>query len=164
MNKSDIQTLFDYHDWANGRIAAVAEQVSDEQFLAPANVSHGSLRDTLVHMLSADWIWRLRCQEGVSPENLLSHDDFPNFAAVRRRWARESAALRSYIESLTDEDLNETIHYSSTRGRPYSDTLGHILLHLANHGTDHRAQILRILADFGAPTFEQDMVFHMWRM
>jgi uncharacterized damage-inducible protein DinB len=130
MNKSDILTLFDYNDWANGRIAAVAERVSDEQFLAPANVSHGNLRDTLVHMLSADWVWRLRCQEGVSPESLLSLDEFSNFAAVRDRWQKETAALRSYIEGLTDEDLTQTIHYSSTSGRPYSDTLWHILVHL----------------------------------
>ena len=161
MNKNDILTLFDYNDWANGRIAAVAEQVSDEQFLAPANVSHGSLRDTLVHMLSADWIWRLRCQEGVSPENLLSHDDFPNFAAVRSRWAREAAALRSYIESLTDEDLNETIHYSSTRGRPYSDTLGHILLHLANHGTQHRSEAAVLLTGYGHSPGDLDLILYL---
>ena len=37
------------------------------------------------------------------------------------------------------------------------------LLHLANHGTDHRAQMLRILADLGAPTFEQDLLFHVWK-
>jgi uncharacterized damage-inducible protein DinB len=28
--------------------------------------------------------------------------------------------------------------------------------------TDHRAQMLRTLHDFGAPTFEQDMIFYLW--
>ena len=161
MNQSDILTLFDYNDWANGRIAAVAERVSDEQFRAPANVSHGSLRDTLVHMLSADWVWRLRCQEGISPESLLSFDDFPTFAAVQKRWAKESAALRDYIEGLTDEDLVETIYYSSTSGRPYSDTLWHILFHLANHGTQHRSEAAVLLTEYGHSPGDLDFIVYL---
>jgi uncharacterized damage-inducible protein DinB len=33
---------------------------------------------------------------------------------------------------------------------------------MVNHGTDHRAQILRLLYDLGAPTFEQDMIIYWW--
>jgi hypothetical protein len=29
---------------------------------------------------------------------------------------------------------------------------------MVNHGTDHRAQVLRILTDFGAPAFDQDLM------
>jgi uncharacterized damage-inducible protein DinB len=161
MNRSDILTLFDYNDWANGRIAAAAERVRDEQFVAPANVSHGSLRNTLVHMLSADWIWRLRCQEGISPESLLSFDDYPTFAAVRDRWDKESAALRGYIASLTDEDLSQTIHYSSTSGRPYSDTLWHILVHLANHGTQHRSEAAVLLTEYDHSPGDLDFILYL---
>jgi uncharacterized damage-inducible protein DinB len=37
-----------------------------------------------------------------------------------------------------------------------------VLLHVANHGTDHRAQLLRALHDFGAPTFDQDLILYLW--
>jgi hypothetical protein len=37
-----------------------------------------------------------------------------------------------------------------------------VLVHLVNHGTDHCAQILRTLYDFGAPTFDHDLIFHLW--
>lgn len=33
---------------------------------------------------------------------------------------------------------------------------------MANHGTDHRAQILRTLYDLGAPTFSQDLIMYLW--
>ena len=36
-----------------------------------------------------------------------------------------------------------------------------VLLHVVNHGTDHRGQILRILHDFGAPTFDQDLMGYL---
>jgi uncharacterized damage-inducible protein DinB len=34
--------------------------------------------------------------------------------------------------------------------------------HVVNHGTDHRAQVLRILYELGAPTFEQDIMEYLW--
>lgn len=37
--------------------------------------------------------------------------------------------------------------------------LWQILLHVVNHGTDHRAQILRSLREFGIETPSQDYVF-----
>ncbi|MBE2271224.1 MAG: hypothetical protein IAE80_23520, partial [Anaerolinea sp.] len=38
-----------------------------------------------------------------------------------------------------------------------------LMLHVVNHGTDHRAQVLAMLHSLGAPTFAQDMVFHFLR-
>jgi uncharacterized damage-inducible protein DinB len=37
-----------------------------------------------------------------------------------------------------------------------------VLSHLVNHGTDHRAQVLRALHELGAPTFSQDLIHHLW--
>jgi uncharacterized damage-inducible protein DinB len=56
---------------------------------------------------------------------------------------------------MTDEDLEATAR--GMRGPAW-----HVLAHLVNHGTDHRAQVLRVLHDFGAPTFDQDLVMHLW--
>jgi uncharacterized damage-inducible protein DinB len=36
------------------------------------------------------------------------------------------------------------------------------LLHTVNHGTDHRAQVLRILQEFEAPTFDQGLIIQLW--
>ena len=47
-----------------GQVVLGPEQVGQAQFLAPAGLSHGSLRGTLAHILSAEWVWRLRCQAG----------------------------------------------------------------------------------------------------
>ncbi len=38
-----------------------------------------------------------------------------------------------------------------------------VILHVVNHGTDHRAQVLRVLHDIGAPTFNQDLIIHLWQ-
>jgi hypothetical protein len=38
------------------------------------------------------------------------------------------------------------------------------ILRLVNHGTDHRAQVLRLLHDLGAPTFNQDLIIYLWEL
>jgi uncharacterized damage-inducible protein DinB len=67
LNKTDILTLYDYNYWANERILEATAKVTSDQLIAAANVSHGSLRGALVHILGAEVVWRLRCEEGVSP-------------------------------------------------------------------------------------------------
>jgi uncharacterized damage-inducible protein DinB len=37
-----------------------------------------------------------------------------------------------------------------------------ILLHVANHGTGHRAQVLRMLNDLGVKTSSQDYMFYVY--
>ncbi|MDQ5854714.1 MAG: damage-inducible protein DinB, partial [Chloroflexota bacterium] len=61
MRATEIQQLFDYNAWANNRVLEPAGHLPPEQFAAPAPVSFGSLRGTLVHLLSAEQTWRLRC-------------------------------------------------------------------------------------------------------
>ena len=49
--------------------------------------------------------------------------------------------------------------------RPEEDeglSVWQVLLHVANHGTDHRAQILRVLKDMGVETTSQDFIFHVY--
>jgi uncharacterized damage-inducible protein DinB len=52
MTKGDILTLFDYNSWANNRVLEAAASVSQDQFGAPAKVSHGTLRGALVHVVN----------------------------------------------------------------------------------------------------------------
>jgi uncharacterized damage-inducible protein DinB len=39
--------------------------------------------------------------------------------------------------------------------------LWQVLLHVVNHGTDHRAQALRMLNDLGVKTVSQDYIFYV---
>jgi uncharacterized damage-inducible protein DinB len=160
MQKSDIVLLYDYSYWANQRILAAAEKVSHDQFIAPANHSWGGLRGTLVHIMEAEWIWRKRCQEQVSPATWRSEADFPTLAILRQQWQAEEAAMRNYVHSLTDEQLNQSIHYTSTEGKPYSNVLWQILAHVVNHGTQHRGECAALLTELGYSPGGIDMIIY----
>jgi uncharacterized damage-inducible protein DinB len=52
----DLKTLFDYSYWANDRLCGVLSQLTTEQFTQPVAGSYGSIRNTMVHILSAEWV------------------------------------------------------------------------------------------------------------
>ena len=43
----------------------------------------------------------------------------------------------------------------------YQHKIGEALIHVVNHSTDHRAQMLRLIGDYGGQTFEQDIIFYL---
>ena len=161
MNKQELLTLFDYNYWANERILQAAAKVSPAEFVAPRSFSHGGLRGILVHALSAEWVWRTRFQEQVYPTALLREADFPTFADLRARWQQEEAAMRTYVASLSDEQINGTMVYKSTNGAPYEQPLWQLLVHVLNHGTQHRSEAAALLTDLGHSPGDIDLIIYM---
>lgn len=161
MNPTDIRLLIDYNIWANERVLAAAARLDPEQFAAPAGLSFGSLRGTLAHILAAEVVWRLRCQEGVSPPALLAESDFPTLESLRRRWAAEQEALRRYALGLTGAALEATVSYRTTQGTPRQDVLGHLLAHVVNHGTQFRAEAAVALTRSGQSPGDLDLIYFM---
>ena len=160
MNKQDILVLYKYNQWANAKILNAAAGVTEEQYLAPASFPHGGLRGTLVHALSAEWIWRKRW-EGASPTHLLKPEEFPTFHALRARWLDEENDLLGFVEGVTDEQLNNEFNYTNTSGKPFKRVLWQAMVHLVNHGTQHRTEAAAILTEFGHSPGDIDLIYFL---
>jgi uncharacterized damage-inducible protein DinB len=161
MQHADLATLFAYNDWANRRILAAAGRLTPEQFLAPTELSWGSVRDVLVHAMGAEWIWRVRVQHGQAPAAVLAAADFATYDALAARWAQEQAQLDAYIHGLGDDELNHTIQYRNTKGQPFEGVLWEILMHVVNHGTQHRAEAAHVLTGYGCSPGDMDMILFL---
>ncbi|HEX2993264.1 MAG TPA: DinB family protein [Anaerolineales bacterium] len=160
MNKRDILTLYQYNQWANGKILKAAANATPDQYLASASFPHGGLRSTLVHVLSAEWIWRKRW-EGSSPTSLFKPEEFPTFVSLCTRWTEEEKQLMDFVESLTDERLNGAIDYTNTSGKPFTRTLWHMMAHVVNHGTQHRAEAAAMLTELGYSPGDIDFIYFL---
>jgi len=145
------RTLIDYNYALCDRT-----QLSDEQFVQEIDYSHGSIRNQMVHVAVVDARW-VRGLQGDPDARTYTVDpaDYPTRAAVRELWDASVHEVKAYVATLDDDALSRT---PPGMGGP----VWQVLVHLANHGTDHRAQILRALHDFGAPTFDQDLILHLW--
>lgn len=160
MNKQDISLLYRYNQWANAKILSAAADVTSGQFLASASLPHGGLRGTLVHALFAEWIWRQRW-EGNSPTVKLRAEDFPTFEALRLRWADEEKLLTSFVENVTNERLSSYFFYTTTTGTPRENVLWQVMVHVVNHGTQHRSEAAALLTDFGHSPGDLDLVYFL---
>ncbi len=160
MNKQDILILYQYNQWANAKILNAAENVTPEQYLAPASFPHGGLRGTLVHALFAEWIWRNRW-EGTSATVRLKPEDFPTFESLCTRWAEEEKRLMDFVNNLTDERLNDRFSYTNTSGKAFSRILWLAMAHLVNHGTQHRTEAAAMLTDLGHSPGDIDFIYFL---
>lgn len=148
MNVSDVRRLYAYTDWANDRIVAVIAGLPEEQFTREIVSSFSSIRDTLSHIVFAEWLW-LRRWMGESPAELPEWAKAPSLAMLADHLHGVAADRRAYLAGLADEAIESTIHYRSMKKDPFSMPLGEVLIHCANHSTYHRGQLVTMLRQVG---------------
>jgi uncharacterized damage-inducible protein DinB len=155
--------LYDYHFTLNRRLwERGITQLTDEEFVHPFEYSIGSVRDQLVHMMSVDQRWFARLMQQEVPPSL-NYTDFPDRDSVRQAWDAIETNMQSYLHSATDDGLLETITYMTSRRGQVSTERWRIMVHVINHGTDHRAQTMAVLFMLGKPVnLEQDMMLLWW--
>jgi uncharacterized damage-inducible protein DinB len=164
MKPNEVKTLFNYDAWAFERVWECISQLSDAQFVEEIDYSTGSIRNIVVHMMSASRNWMSRLQGTEMPARLV-FEDFDTLSKTRAKWDEVQRECLDYVHSLNEDQLDETIHWElPARGLQLSNLRWEILLHVANHGTDHRAQILAILHHhFHVKTVEQDLIIYLGR-
>jgi uncharacterized damage-inducible protein DinB len=146
MNRETLRDFYEYNTWANQKTLDSLDGISSEAFAAPMGGSFASIRDTMVHILGAEWIWWQRCI-GERPKGLLDINDFPDVASLRKRWIEIDNGFMSLVNGA---DLNEDITYVNRHGNQYTYSVDKILLHTANHSSYHRGQIVTLLRQIGA--------------
>lgn len=160
MNKNDILTLFDYSQWANGRLLEAATKVNPEQFTSPYPCNYGSLRGILVHILVSYTVWLSRCRDGKMPQALPEHAQFPDVETFARHFQALQAALRAYLASLTEEDFQQPVTYTTSKGAAYQNKVWQIFAHVANHATQHRSEAAEILTAYGCSPGDLDLIWY----
>ncbi len=158
MDLSDLRILLDYHYWARDRVLDAASALMPEQLSRDLGSSFKSVRETLVHIYSAEWAWYSRWQ-GTSPTSPLPSDQFPDVPAIRQLWIAHEAKMRAYVESLGPAGIARVIEYKTLNGQSGATPLWQMLQHVVNHASYHRGQVTTMLRQLGAqPAKSMDMI------
>ena len=148
MHVRDLERLYDYHYWANARLLGVVSQLTPEQFTQSVAGSYGSVRNTLVHVLSAEWGWLERCG-GPARGERLKPEDYLTVESLVQAWTRVEGYVRGFLSGLGDDDLARDIEFTITGGPRYSLPLGALMQHAAVHAVHHRGQVALLLRALG---------------
>jgi uncharacterized damage-inducible protein DinB len=162
MTIEDLEALFDYNYWANQKFFEVLSQLTDAQFIQPVAGSYGSIRNTLVHVLSAEWGWLDRCG-GPARGPALSASDYPTLASVRARWQQVEEHMRQFLASLSDADLERAVEFSIGNGPKQVMRLGELMHHAAIHGVHHRGQVALLVRSLGYAPGNVDLLLYYGR-
>lgn len=157
---SEAAELFDYNYWANERITAATAKISAADFVRSSGLSYGGVRGTLTHLIAAERGWLTRFKAGSNPEKPLSEEQFPDLKSLLACWQPVEASMRSYLKGLTDRDLDSVLEYRSLSGKQFKGVLWKLLVHVVNHGTQHRAEAADRLTALGASPGDIDYVVY----
>lgn len=75
MNVEDIRTLYAFNQWADRRMLTSTGQLSAADFIRDLGSSHGSVRGTLVHIFSGEWIYLQLWLDGESKQIIAARDE-----------------------------------------------------------------------------------------
>ena len=164
MTVADLERLYDYGYWANRRLFAVIATITPEEFTRDVAGSYGSVRNTLVHTMSAEWGWIDRCG-GPARGPMLKPEDYPTFDAVVATWTLVEGHVRAFLASLADADLQRNVEFRLPMFEGTSvRRLGDLLQHGANHAVHHRGQVALLLRALGHTPGNFDLLVYDGRL
>ena len=163
MTPDIVRTLLDYHYAEQRKVwQDCVLQLDEQQYIGDTNYAHGSIRETLLHVLNGEWTWLERAR-GRSPAPRFSTVDLPERAEMGAALDRVGAEVRAFAGGLDETGLAAPARYTSAAGERIDNRVWHILLHIANHGLIHRAEIMALSAGLGGPSFDLSLMRWLYK-
>jgi uncharacterized damage-inducible protein DinB len=152
MLKQYFTDLAAYNSWADQKAIDWLSQINHEQWEQINVSSFCSIRQTAVHIASAEKIWVDFWIRAADPVYLSA-----NFTGTKTQlmdiWKAASSRLETFIIAHPEENLNQQVSFIYPNGNlgqmPYYQTFAHII----NHSTYHRGQLVTLLRQAGYVQF-----------
>ena len=145
---SHLISLTQYNLWANTKIVQfiteAGDTIADETLIS----SFPTIRKTLYHTWDAQEIWMKRLKRE-STSTWPSHSFTGTLAEALELFLESSSGFVRFAENLQEEDHLSNIKFHSIDGTAYQNTIEEIIMHVMNHGTFHRGQLITMLRNAG---------------
>jgi uncharacterized damage-inducible protein DinB len=146
--KELLQQYAGYTLWASQLMAASISSLSEEQLHREISSSFSSIYKTLLHMWDAESIWwqRLKLQEQITRPS----DGFSGtFEELNKKMMEQCRQWKDWVDNATEAALQHEFIYQNTKKEHFKQPVYQVLLHIANHGTYHRGQLVSMLRQVG---------------
>jgi len=155
MTPAEIHTHLRYSTWASQRVFEAAKKLSPEDLTRDVGISHHSILGTLSHIHFADRVWYSRVADPNEP--VIRESDW---ATLEKEWPAIQQKWETWGERLQDADLGRMIATKSLDGIPYQVSVEKIVLHLVNHHSLHRGQIMGMIRQLGIAPPPTDLMMY----
>ena len=143
-----------YNGWANSLLLTAIESLTEEQQKQKIKSSFPSLYATTLHMLDAESIWwqRVKLQERVNRPS----DEFSGtMKELSAQLIQQNKLWQDWVSGINEHGLQHEFIYFNSKKERFKQPVYQMLLHLFNHGSYHRGQIVTMLRQLGVEKIPQ---------
>jgi uncharacterized damage-inducible protein DinB len=152
--------LYEYNQWANGRILEQAEKVAEEQWTDRRDAEGRSLQEILAHSLRTERVWRLLSAHGMIREgDLPEMEELGTVEALREFGETESELIQVLLRDWSDDSFDEDVLVTRWDGKTYPLTRWKMLHHCLMHSMQHRSEAALLLTEYGHSPGDIDYLF-----
>lgn len=148
MSKKYFTVLADYNFWANNMAIEWLNQINDGQREQVIISSFSSIKQTAIHIASAEKIW-IDFWTNVPDPVFLSAEFKGTTNELIEIWEKSSIDLKNFIETYPEENYLQQITFRYPRGGESSMEFWQTFSHIINHSTYHRGQLVTMLRQAG---------------
>ncbi|MFN8244497.1 MAG: DinB family protein [Ferruginibacter sp.] len=158
--KPILQQFAGYNAWANQKLQECISNLSDAEIHKEIPSSFSSIYKTLKHMWFAEeaWWYRLKLVENPQVE---AQQFEGSYTELIQKLNRQSAMWKEWVDNASLPQLEHEFIYRNYKNEQYKQPVYEMLMHLFNHGTYHRGQLVTLLRQLGVDKIPQtDMIVY----
>lgn len=148
MNKAYLLDLASYNIWANHKAMDWLQQINDAQWEQVVTSSFSSVRQTALHIASAEKIWIDFWTASATPV-FISGTFTGSKEELIAIWEKASTGMKAFLVSYPETALMAPIAFRYPRGGEAQLPFAHTFSHIINHSTYHRGQLVTLLRQVG---------------
>jgi uncharacterized damage-inducible protein DinB len=149
MTAQEARRHLRYSAWASRRVLDAVMALPEEQRGRDLGSSHKGLLGTLDHILFGDRVWI---------ERMLGTPIGASGEPIEVEWPKVQKRWDDWASSVTDDDLMRVIDYRDLRGAARQSAASEIVMHVVNHATLHRGQVMSMLRQLGIAPPQTDLI------
>lgn len=139
-----------YNVWANHKMLFAIQQLEEPLWYKQTPSSFGSLFKTILHMWDAETIWwqRMRLNDRIVVPSAAFD---PSLKDACNGLLHQSMQWEELIksEAMNEEAIASQLMYTNSRGESFQQPVWEVILHVFNHGTYHRGQLVTMMRAMG---------------
>jgi uncharacterized damage-inducible protein DinB len=145
--KQLLQQYAAYNLWANKRIVETAKLLSEEQISKEIVSSFPSVYKTFLHLMEVESVWWERLK--LAEHTTLSGWFTGNFDELSKKLLELSVQWQNWIKNANEVNISHVFAYQNSKKEHFKQPVYEMLLHLFNHQTFHRGQLVTMFRQLG---------------
>lgn len=166
--KQIMETYAWYNRKANNSLIKILRDHS-ELAIRENTTYYGPVLALFSHILLSDltWLRRLGAQEEVSasvfdiPFSSVSDRPFATLTEFADHREQLDRSIETYCTWLSEDALSLPFNYQNSKGHEFTQKRWEALLHMFNHQTHHRGQVIQVLDENGIENDVSNIIWYL---